>query len=76
MYRETKDKKYLEQAQNIAEFILTNPHLLKDKIPYWDYDAVDIPNSYRNASAAAIMASALIELAAYSSKDLSANIWP
>ena len=62
MYRETKDKKYLEQAQNIAQFILDNPHLPADKIPYWDYDAPDIPNAKRDASAGAITASALIEL--------------
>jgi len=37
MYRETKDKKYLDQAQNIAQFILTNPNLPADKIPYWDF---------------------------------------
>jgi unsaturated chondroitin disaccharide hydrolase len=71
MYRETKDKKYLEQAQNIAQFILDNPHLPADKIPYWDYDAPDIPNAKRDASAGAIAASALIELSKYSNKTLS-----
>jgi len=39
-----------------------------DKIPYWDYDATDIPNTYRDASAAAILCSALLELAKYSNK--------
>ena len=29
---------------------------------YWDFDAPDIPNTPRDASAAAVMASALIEL--------------
>ena len=71
MYRETKDKKYLEQAQNIAQFILDNPHLPADKIPYWDYDAPDIPHAKRDASAGAIAASALIELSKYSNKTLS-----
>lgn len=71
MYRETKDKKYLEHAQHIAEFILNNPHLPEDKIPFWDYDAPGIPNTYRDASAAAVMASALIELAGYSNSDIS-----
>lgn len=71
MYRETKDKKYLDHAQHIAEFILNNPHLPADKIPYWDYDAPGIPNTYRDASASAVMASALIELAGYSNSDLS-----
>ena len=71
MYRETKDKKYLDHAQRIAEFILNNPNLPSDKIPYWDFNAPGIPNTYRDASASAIMASALIELAGYSKKDLS-----
>lgn len=71
MYRETKDKKYLDQAQRIAEFILNNSSLPADKIPYWDYNAPGIPNTYRDASAAAIMASALIELSGYSSQSLS-----
>jgi len=65
MYRETRDKKYLQQAQNIAEFILTNPNLPADKIPYWDYNADNIPNALRDASAAAVMASALLELCKY-----------
>ena len=61
-YRYTHDKRYLEQAQHIAHFILSNPNLPADKIPYWDYNAPDIPRAFRDASAAAIMASALIEL--------------
>ncbi|MFT3936447.1 MAG: glycoside hydrolase family 88 protein [Chitinophagaceae bacterium] len=64
-YRETKDKKYLDQANHIAHFILSNPNLPADKIPYWDYNAPDIPNALRDASAAAITASALIELSGY-----------
>jgi uncharacterized protein YyaL (SSP411 family) len=69
-YRETKDVRYLQQAQHIAEFILKNPNLPADKIPYWDFNAPDIPNALRDASAAAVMASALIELSQYTnSKD-------
>jgi len=69
-YRETKDVRYLQQAQHIAEFILKNPNLPADKIPYWDFNAPDIPNAPRDASAAAVMASALIELSQYTkSKD-------
>jgi unsaturated chondroitin disaccharide hydrolase len=73
MYRETKDKRYLDQAQKIAAFILNNPHLPSDKIPYWDYDAPGIPNTYRDASAAAVMASALIELSSFSSAALASS---
>ncbi len=65
VYRETKDKKYLAQANKIAAFILNNPNFPKDKIAYWDFNAPDIPNALRDASAAAIMASALLELSTY-----------
>jgi unsaturated chondroitin disaccharide hydrolase len=65
VYRSTRDPKYLAQAQHIAHFLLTNPNLPADKIPYWDYNAPDIPRAPRDASAAAIMASALIELTHY-----------
>jgi unsaturated chondroitin disaccharide hydrolase len=61
-WRETKDKKYLDQAIHIADFILHHPNLPLDKIPYWDFNAPGIPDALRDASAAAIMASALIEL--------------
>ncbi|WP_202552296.1 glycoside hydrolase family 88 protein [Ginsengibacter hankyongi] len=71
MYRYTKDKKHLDQAQHIASFILNNPNLPSDKIPYWDYNAPGIPNAQRDASAGAIMASALIELSRYSNDSLS-----
>lgn len=69
-YRETGVTKYLEQANKIADFILSHPNLPEDKIPYWDYDAPGIPNTVRDASAGAIMASALIELAEYNDKDM------
>ena len=68
MYRETKDKKYLEQAQHIAKFILGHPNLPADKIPYWDFNAPNIPDALRDASAGAIMASALLELCRYADK--------
>ncbi len=65
MYRETKKPEYLEQAKKVASFILNHPHLPKDKIPYWDFDAPNIPNEPRDASAAAVYASALLELSNY-----------
>ncbi len=61
-YRETGYARYLRQAEKIAHFILTNPHLPADGVPYWDFDAPDIPDTYRDVSAAAITASALLEL--------------
>jgi uncharacterized protein YyaL (SSP411 family) len=62
MYRETKDSKYLKQAQQIASFIMNHPRLPEDKIPYWDFDCPKIPNTPRDASAASVIASALLEL--------------
>lgn len=37
----------------------------QDGVPYWDFDSSDIPNDYRDASAAAIMASGFIDLSIY-----------
>jgi uncharacterized protein YyaL (SSP411 family) len=65
MYRFTKNNIYLQQAKNIAGFLLNHPNLPEDKIPYWDFNATDIPNALRDASAGAIMASALLELGQY-----------
>ena len=70
MYRETKDRKYLEQAKQIAAFLLHHPNLPADKVPYWDFNAPDIPDALRDASAGAIMASALIDLSGYVDADL------
>ncbi len=64
-YRYTKDKKYLDQAQKVYNFIFTNKNLPEDLVPYWDYDAPNIPNEPRDASAAACTASALYELDGY-----------
>ena len=75
VYRETKNKKYLEQANKIARFILGHPNLPADKIPYWDFNAPDIPTALRDASAAAIMASALLELAEYVPRKLSVQYY-
>jgi unsaturated chondroitin disaccharide hydrolase len=62
LYRETRDKRYLDQAKHIADFLVNHPQMPQDFIPYWDYNAPGIPNTPRDASAACIMASALIEL--------------
>jgi unsaturated chondroitin disaccharide hydrolase len=75
MYRETKDKKYLDQANRIAAFILNNPNLPADKIPYWDFNAPGIPNALRDASAASIIASALLELQLYTDRSLSSRYY-
>lgn len=65
-YRETQDRRYLQQAEGIASFIAGHPNLPKDKIPYWDYNVTATGTEPRDASAASIAASALLELANYS----------
>jgi hypothetical protein len=62
MYRETKDKLYLNRAIKAADYWMNAKNTPEDAIPYWDYNAAGIPNEERDASAAAITASALIEL--------------
>jgi uncharacterized protein YyaL (SSP411 family) len=64
-YRETKDPKYLRQAQKAFEFVVHHRNFPADCVPYWDFDAPKIPDEPRDASAAAILASALYELATF-----------
>jgi len=66
MYRETGNLRYLQHAEKIADFLLSHPNMPADMIPYWDFDAPNIPDEPRDASAGAIAASALYELALYS----------
>ena len=61
-YRETGEKRYLEQAEHIASTVMERV-TTEDRIPYWDYDAVRDDETPRDASAAAVTASALLELA-------------
>ena len=63
MYREVSEPAYLAQAENIAKMLLER--LPEDGIPYWDFDSPDAPDSQRDASAGAIMASSFIELAGF-----------
>ncbi|MEO8171745.1 MAG: glucuronyl hydrolase [Sediminibacterium sp.] len=65
-YRETKNKIFLKQAEDISDYMLTHPNMPEDLVPYWDYNAPKIPNEPRDVSAATIMASGLYELSLYS----------
>lgn len=71
-YRYTHDVRYLKQAQKIANFFFTQKNLPEDLIPYWDMrdpgigEGKEVP---RDASAAAIMASGLYELATFIEED-------
>ena len=63
VYRFSKDKQFLKQAENVANYIMTHPSIPTDKVPLWDFNAQK--NAPRDASAAAVIASALIELSDY-----------
>jgi len=64
-YRETKDERYLELMDNIYNYLFTHKNMPEDLVPYWDFDAPNIPNEPRDASAAAIIASALYEMSTF-----------
>ncbi|WP_051291064.1 glycoside hydrolase family 88 protein [Pedobacter glucosidilyticus] len=77
-YRETKDQRFLNTAIALADFFIQHPNLPKDKIPYWDFNVGQAgykpdwdfnPQQYqpipRDASAAAITSSALLELSTF-----------
>lgn len=77
-YRETGDKRFLNTAIGMADFFLQHKNLPKDKIPYWDFNAGEagftpdwefdparFTETPRDASAAAIASSALIELSTF-----------
>ena len=63
VYRYTKNKQFLNQAENVANYIMTHPSIPTDKVLLWDFNAPK--DALRDASAAAIIASALIELSDY-----------
>ena len=62
VFKHTQDTIFLEHAKKIANFIINNEKIPADHIPYWDYDAISSKEIPRDASAAAIVASALLDL--------------
>ena len=63
VYRFTREPRFLEFAKKIADVYLAR--LPEDKVPYWDFCDPEIPNASKDASAAAVVASALLELSTY-----------
>lgn len=63
VYRFTREPRFLEFVQKIADVYLAR--LPEDKVPYWDFCDPEIPNASKDASAAAVVASALLELSTY-----------
>lgn len=72
-YRYTGDKAYLKQAEATAKFFINHKNMPEDGIPYWDYNDPNIPNSPRDASASAVMASALLELYTFTKNEVYLN---
>lgn len=66
-YRETGKEVFLDQANKIAHLIISK--LPEDYIPFWDFDLESTEGEPRDASSAAITASALIELYQYTPKE-------
>ncbi len=68
VYRYTREPRFLAFAQKVADWYLA--HLPADYIPYWDFDiapqnSLSLSLSYKDASAACITMSALLELSEY-----------
>ena len=72
-YHNTGDATFLAIARNLADYALRR--LPPDRVPYWDYDSPLIPNDVRDSSAAAILASGLLKLAAYETDAAQAKRW-
>ena len=62
MYEYTKNPKYLEIAKKVADYAMSAKNLPADAVPYWDYEAPDIPNEERDSSAAAVIGCGLLRL--------------
>lgn len=60
-YRESGDPRLLDAARRTADFVLG--HVPRDGVPYWDYDAPSGGDRTRDTTAAAVLASGLLELA-------------
>lgn len=71
VYRETRDARFLDFAQKVTDIYLRR--LPDDYIPYWDFDDPSIPAAPRDASAAAVVASALLELQQYVPQEKAAD---
>lgn len=72
-YRETKDPLFLDFAQEVTDVYLQR--LPADLIPYWDFSDPAIPKAPRDASAAAVVSSALLELSTFTKDKIKANTY-
>ncbi len=74
VYRETRNKEYLRFVEKLTEAYLKR--LSDDYVPYWDFDAPSVPERPKDVSAAAVCASALLELSFLEdNQSLAAHYW-
>jgi hypothetical protein len=66
-YRYTHDQRFLDHAAHISHFWTDSPNMPADAVPYFDFDVPNHPEvtPLRDASAGAIAADGLLELARY-----------
>ena len=64
MYRSTGHVRYLDFAKKLADFAIGHPNMPADGIPYWDYQAPNIPDEERDTAAAAVLGCGLLKLSA------------
>jgi unsaturated chondroitin disaccharide hydrolase len=73
VYRETNDPQFLDFAQKVTDVYLSR--LPKDLIPYWDFNDPAIPNAPKDASAACVVSSALLELSGFVKDKVKAKMY-
>lgn len=69
MYRETRKSEFLDQAQHIANYLINKDGMEEGHIPHWDFDAPNLLEQPYDASAGAVISSALFDLYAYTKNE-------
>jgi len=62
MYSFTHEQRFLDAAIKVADYALNEKNVPVDRIPYWDYEAPNIPNEERDSSAAAVLGCGFLKL--------------
>jgi len=72
-YRATGYPAFLNASRRLMVYLW--PRLPSDLIPFWDYNSPHNPNDVRDSSAASVLASGLLSLAAIENDPNLASIW-
>lgn len=62
LYSYQKEPRYLAAAIKVADYALDAKDVPADRVPYWDYEAPNIPNEERDSSAAAVLGCGFLRL--------------